>query len=105
MSRGAGKPDRIDSALDVVLDNLGVADVVERHAVFGEWDDRVGPEIARVARPHRLDGETLIVRVANSAWLNELSLRRNELLERLNDGRRRSEIRRLIFRIDPQTKG
>ncbi|MDX1623425.1 MAG: DUF721 domain-containing protein [Gemmatimonadota bacterium] len=105
MSRGAEKPDRIDSALDAVLENLGVADVVERHAVFGEWDDRVGAEIARVARPHRLDGETLIVRVANSVWLNELSLRRNELLERLNDGRRRSEIRRLIFRIDPRTKG
>ena len=98
-------PRRLDAALDSVLDALGVAQAVERHAVFREWEERLGPEIARAAHPHRVDGETLIVRVATSAWLNELSLRQGELLKRLNAGRRRSSIRRLVFRLDPEAKG
>jgi predicted nucleic acid-binding Zn ribbon protein len=98
-------PERLGSAIDAVLESLGVAQAVERHAVFREWEERLGPEIARAAHPHRVDGETLIVRVASSAWVNELSLRQGELLKRLNAGRRRSSIRRLVFRLDPDAKG
>ncbi|MBW3661229.1 MAG: DUF721 domain-containing protein [Gemmatimonadetes bacterium] len=104
MSR-RGTPRRLGDALDAVLERLGVAGVVERHEVFGDWEERVGLEIARVARPHRVDGDTLIVKVAHSAWINELSLRRNELLERLNAGRSRSPVKRLLFRLDPEAKG
>ena len=98
-------PRRLDSALDAVLDRLGVTPAVERHAVFREWEQRLGPEIARAAHPHRVDGETLIVRVSSSAWLNELSLRQGEILRRLNAGRRRSSVQRLVFRLDPEAKG
>jgi predicted nucleic acid-binding Zn ribbon protein len=98
-------PRRLDSALDSVLDRLGVTQAVERHAVFREWEERLGPEIARAAHPHRVDGETLIVRVTSSAWLNELSLRQGEILRRLNAGRRRSSVQRLVFRLDPEAKG
>lgn len=99
------EPRRLDAALDSVLEALGVAQAVERHAVFREWEQRLGPEIARAAHPHRVDGETLIVRVTTSAWLSELSLRQADLLRRLNAGRRRSAIRRLVFRLDPEAKG
>lgn len=95
----------IGGAVDEVLERLGLARVVEQHDVFRDWEGRVGREIARVARPYRVDGDTLIVRVVHSAWMNELSLRQGELLQRLNAGRRRSRIRRLIFRLDPETKG
>jgi len=98
-------PRRLDTALDTVLDRLGLAQTVERHAVFREWEERLGPEIARAAHPHRVDGDTLIVRVTSSAWLNELSLRQGELLKRLNAGRNRSSVRRLVFRLDPEAKG
>lgn len=96
---------RIGDALDGVLERLGVADVVERHEVFVMWQRLLGSEIAGAARPYRLDGDTLVVRVINSAWMNELSLRQNELLARLNTGRKRGSIRRLVFRLDPEAKG
>jgi len=98
-------PRRLGAELDAVLERIGLAKVVERHAVFREWEERVGPEIARAARPHRVDGDTLIVLVASSAWLNELSLRQAELLRRLNAGRSRSSVTRLVFRLDPESKG
>lgn len=104
MSRGDG-PRRVGEAIDGVLERLGLGAVVERHEVFREWEERVGAEIARVSRPHRVDGDTLIVKVTHSAWINELSLRQAELLERLNRGRGRSRVKRLLFRLDPEAKG
>jgi predicted nucleic acid-binding Zn ribbon protein len=98
-------PQRLNTALDAVLERLGLAEAVERHSVFREWEERLGPEIARAAHPHRVDGDTLIVRVTTSAWLNELSLRQGELMGRLNAGRSRSPVRRLVFRLDPEPKG
>lgn len=104
MSGGDG-PRRLADALDGVLERLGLAGVVERHEVFRDWEARVGPEIARVARPHRVDGDTLIVKVGHSAWINELSLRQREILQRLNAGRSKSTVKRLLFRLDPEAKG
>lgn len=105
MSKGTRRVRRIGGVLDTVLDDLGVASAIEQHSVFREWESRVGREIARAAKPHRVDGETLLVNVSNSAWMSELSLRQNDLLERLNRGRRRTCVKRLIFRMDPRAKG
>lgn len=99
------RAEHIGAALDRMLDELGWARPVERHTVFRSWSERMGPEIASAARPHRVDGDTLILRVANSAWMNELSLRQNELLIRLNEGRTHSKVTRLIFRLDPDSRG
>lgn len=102
--RSAKEPRHIRSAIERVLEGLGLEKVVEQHTVYSEWSERVGQEIARAAKPYRVDGDTLIVRVANSAWINELSLRQNELLGRLNAGRSKSKIKRLIFRLDPEER-
>ena len=98
MRRG---PRPIGGEIDRVLERLGVAPVVESHAVFREWGERLGSDIARVARPHRIDGETLIVLVRDSSWMTELSLRQREILARLNSGREHSAVKRLLFRLDP----
>ena len=95
----AGGPVSVGQELDRVLDGLGAGDVVERHAVFHEWAARVGPEIARVTSPHRVDGDTLIVHVRDSSWMSELSLRSRELLARVNEGRSRTAVKRLLFRL------
>lgn len=98
---GRGGPPRLlGSSLPRVIEGLGLGPAFEDARMFEEWGAAVGPEIARVAHPHRLDGSTLIVHVKHSAWMNELSLRRSEILSRINAGRRRRKLTRLIFRID-----
>lgn len=104
-NRPRSKARRIGSVVEGALATLGLERVVERHDVFREWPDRVGEEIAQVARPHRIDGDNLIVRVVSSVWLNELSLRQVEILRRLNEGRRHGKFKRLILRIDPDPEG
>lgn len=48
-----------------------------------EWEELVGPEIARRCQPRELKGGTLNVIVNNSPWLQELTLREADLLSRL----------------------
>lgn len=102
MARERTAARKVGSVIDTVLARLGVAEVVDRHGAFSEWPERVGPEIARAARPQRLDGDVLIVGVTSPAWMSELSLRRTEILRALNAGRTRGKIRKVIFRLDPE---
>jgi predicted nucleic acid-binding Zn ribbon protein len=95
-----GKPRLMADSLPAMLETLGLSPILEDARVFAGWEAAVGAEIARVARPHRLDGGTLIVHVKNSAWMAELSLRRSEILTRVNDGRDSRPIRQIVFRIE-----
>ena len=103
--RQRGGARSVGSVIDRVLARLGVDEVVDRYRVFGEWSALLGSDIARAARPQRLDGDVLIVGVASPAWMNELSLRRVEILRSLNAGRTRGKIRKVIFRLDPDIEG
>lgn len=97
--RRGGAPRRLAESLDAILERLGIGRGLEDARLFESWEDVVGREIGRVSRPVRLDGDVLIVVVKSSAWMNELSLRRSEILSRIN-GRRRSRVRRIVFRAE-----
>ncbi len=47
------------------------------------WEAEIG-SLARLAKIIAIDGETLVVEVSSSAAMQELSLRRKELIRRLN---------------------
>ena len=86
----------IGSALREYLANKGIRDRVEQAGVIAAWPDLVGPQIAAATRPEAVTADgVLFVRVATSAWANELSLMAPRILLRLNDGRagRIKEIR------------
>lgn len=97
-SRTSGEsPSPVGSLVDALLEKWGVAEQVERASVFSEWEERVGEEIAERARPVRLDGETLFVEVESSSWMMELQMMKRELLGRLNAGRERGRVEKLVF--------
>ena len=104
-ARGRTRVRRVGSVIDRVLAGLGVDEVVDRHRVLVDWKGRVGEEVARATHPQRLDGDVLIVGVCSPAWLNELSLRRTEILRALNAGQRRGKIRKIVYRLDPELDG
>ena len=99
LGRG-GSPRPIAESLGGVIEGLGLGPALEDARVFADWESVVGPEIARISQPYRVDYGTLIVHVKNSAWMSELALRRSDILRRVNAGRRRRKFTRLIFRIE-----
>jgi predicted nucleic acid-binding Zn ribbon protein len=66
-----------------VLKLRGISDEVRKNRILTEWDDLVGPRIAARTRPYGISGNTLIIDVVSSAWLQELTLLRGQLLPQL----------------------
>jgi predicted nucleic acid-binding Zn ribbon protein len=80
-----------------VLAKLGISEKVARARAAAEWEEIVGPHIARVTGRVRVRGRTLLVEVKNAAWVAELSMMRRRLLDQLNAGKTRGKIEKIVF--------
>ena len=58
----------------------GLAERLLERRIQNEWDATVGPAMARRTRPGALRDGQLEVRADNSPWLQELTMRAEELL-------------------------
>mgnify|MGYP001787577471 CR=1 FL=1 len=90
-------PERVGGLIETMFARLGIAEKVERASVVADWEDLVGSHIARVARPVRVQGETLFVEVESASWRMELSMMRPQLMRKLNAGKRQGRIERIVF--------
>ncbi len=90
-------PEKIGGLIGTMFARLGIAEKVERASVVADWEALVGEHIARVARPVRVQGDTLFVEVDSASWRMELSMMRPQLMRKLNAGKRRGRIERIVF--------
>lgn len=73
---------------DVLPEALGRADVLRAARalrVARQWEAVVGQILAARSAPDRFDHGTLWVSVTTSVWAQEIRLRRESILERLNE--------------------
>jgi predicted nucleic acid-binding Zn ribbon protein len=68
-----------------VLRRYGLGQAVREHRLVTSWDEIVGARIATRSWPDGLKHGVLHVRVANSAWLHELSFLREAMMGRANE--------------------
>ena len=87
-------PMAVREALQGYLTRSGLGPRLAQAQVVAEWATFVGPQVAAVTHAESVtpDG-TLFVRVATSAWRNELQLMMPELMARLNAGRGAGRIK------------
>ena len=90
-------PEKVGKVLGAFLEKVGLRDTVLRAEVAERWEERVGEAIARVTRAQGVRGATMIVEVRSSAWLMELNLMKEEILDRLNEGRSEALIENVVF--------
>jgi len=90
-------PRRVDVVLGAVLEEHGVRDRIERMGVLGLWPEIVGEHLAAVTRVKGMDDSALIVEVRNSAWLTELSMMKEDFLERVNARLGDVPLERIVF--------
>ena len=87
--RPRSRPLAIRDVLDDWLAKSGLGKRLDVSQVVERWAEVVGPQIAAVTRAEAVNAEgTLWVRVASSAWANELSLMAPRILGKLNQDRR-----------------
>jgi hypothetical protein len=84
-ARKGGQPERLGSALGAFLRERHLATPLQIFRVRAVWPSVVGPQVAARSEPLSLRRALLTVAVADSAWLQELSFLRGELLTRLRE--------------------
>ena len=84
-----GKLTPLGEVLHGWLDRAGLTRRLDLAQAVEQWPAAVGPQIAAVTRAESVNADgTLWVRVASSAWANELSLMAPRILAKLNQNRR-----------------
>lgn len=86
MSGGGKKdgPTELRTILSGVVSRLGIDRNLDDYRIWEAWDEVVGPQVARNAEPIKLDRRRLVVSVRSNGWMQELSLLRHDIRDRLN---------------------
>ena len=74
----------IGSALDELVKGLGIQKKLQEYDAVVYWEKVVGERIAQVATATRILQGVLFVHVKTSTWRNELTLRKKEIIDKLN---------------------
>lgn len=88
----------LGAVLDALVKSLGIEKQVEQYKIFDVWNDIVGEQVAKVAKPDRIQNGMLIVRVNNAPWRAELTFRKNEILEKIHTTLQSKSITDIKFR-------
>jgi predicted nucleic acid-binding Zn ribbon protein len=82
MPRVSIKP--IGLALDELVLGLGIKKKLQEYDAVVYWETVVGKQIAKMATATRITQGVLFVHVKTSTWRNELTMRKKEIIEKLN---------------------
>lgn len=81
-----------------LIRELGIGKTLSEYGIITRWSDVVGERIAAVARPERFDKGILFVSVSTAPWRAELTLRRQEIIDKINAAAGGTVVRDIRFR-------
>jgi len=94
----------VGDVLGSVMTGLEMPEDMElKGKVFLAWEEAVG-DAAVHTRPFRFRGSTLIVEVTEPVWINELSMRRTEILNRLERAVGEKVVKEIRFEMKKKRK-
>jgi len=91
-------PRNIGTVLETLISELGIEKKIKGHQVVALWEEIVGEKIAKVTEAHKVDDGVLFVKVKNSAWRNELTMKKLEIIKMINDKVKRNTVSDIVFR-------
>jgi hypothetical protein len=93
------KLDKLSDTLVKVLQVRGMEGRLREYRVFGQWDRAVGAVIARHAQPLSLRGKKMTLIVDSPAWMQQLSLLKPEIIEKVNRRLGHNAIRDITLKL------
>lgn len=99
MSAMGKKLDRLSYTLGSMLKARGLGSRLSEYRVFGQWEKAVGPVIARHAQPQAVRGKKLTLVVDSPAWMQQLSLLKPEIMEKVNSTLGKETIKDITLRL------
>ena len=88
-----GKPQTLGDALSSFLKRRGLLQEMRDRQAITDWDDLVGPAIAREAKPIKIERGILWIGVSNAPQANQLLYLKQKLIERIKELYPQSKIR------------
>jgi len=88
-------PQTLDAAMDRLVAEHGWQTDLAVHAVFGRWDQIVGPEVAQHCKPERYADDELTVRADSTSWATQMRLLASDVVRRLNTELGDGTVRRI----------
>ncbi len=83
--------------MDSFMNHIGLDTKLHELKILDVWKECVGESIAEYSSPVELRKNKLFVSVESAAWRYELSLKKNEIMEKLNGHFNKKLIREIIF--------
>ena len=102
MNIGADGPRRLGSTFDRLLAHIEAPSVDVLKAVFVQWPEIVGPDVAAHARPSAIDGEVLVVVADDTTWASQLRWLEPQLIEKIREVSGSDRIKSVKLRVAPQ---
>ncbi len=79
------RPQEVSALLASVFGGTPAARLLREIVIWQVWDDVVGPQVARRARPAAIRDGVLTVTVASGPWLQQLTFLKGEIIAQLNE--------------------
>jgi predicted nucleic acid-binding Zn ribbon protein len=80
----AKKPLRLSSTLAILLKARGMEARLSQYRILGKWEKTVGRVISSHARPSAVRNGKLFLTVDSPAWMQQLSMLKPEIIEKVN---------------------
>lgn len=91
------KYSKVAGVLPSVVRHKGWDVKLDMHSFFPIWEKVVGREIASCSRPLKIVKQTLLLEVANSAWIQQLQFDKAQILENINATLKLSRLKDIRF--------
>ena len=92
------KPQSIKNLLSDLLDGKDFAAINETISLTAAWKQSAGEPILKNTEILDFKNGKLIIKTSNPIWRNELSLQKNELLNKLQNAEPELNITEIVFR-------
>jgi hypothetical protein len=93
------KMNRLSVTLVKMLKAQGLEGRLQEYRVFGLWEKAIGKVIARHAQPYTLRGKKMTLVVDSPAWMQQLSLLKPEIIEKVNKRLGHNAIRDIALKL------
>ena len=102
MSRGDREPVRLGLIINRLMQNMKAPSIDVLRAVFVQWPEIVGEDVAAHAHPSVIDGQTLVVVADDPTWASQLRWLETELIQRIEKVSGSDRIKAIKVRVAPQ---
>jgi predicted nucleic acid-binding Zn ribbon protein len=82
--KSLGRTESLGNALGAAFTAYGLEHGIRERGIFLQWQDIVGPALARHAQPVSIRDGVLLVHCEEAVWRQEVSQMRGGLKERIN---------------------